>query len=193
MSLGLLLTRPSDDAVERFVATQRDLDVTYADVGATRDGTKPRGFHVDVFSVDLGHGDTVFARANEGLRQWAAHRGAGVSITPADARLVVGQTVGLVVRTGGVYMRAACRVVWTVDESDRFGFGYGTLPGHPECGEEAFVANRHADDRITFDITAVSKPRHPLVRLGAPVARVMQMRATRNYLAGMQAWMGSAR
>jgi uncharacterized protein (UPF0548 family) len=80
-------------------------------------------------------------------------------------------------------------VVWTVDESDRFGFGYGTLPGHPECGEEAFVVNRHHDGRITFDITAVSKPRHPLVRLGAPVARIMQMRATRNYLAGMQRWM----
>jgi uncharacterized protein (UPF0548 family) len=188
MSLGLLLTKPSDHAVERFVATQRDLDVTYTDVGAARDGTKPRGFHVDVFSVELGRGDAVFERAKDGLRQWAAHREAGVSVTPPDAQLVVGETVGLVVRTGGVYMRAACRVVWTIDESDRFGFGYGTLPGHPECGEEAFVVNRDDEGRITFDISAVSKPRHPLVRLGAPVARFMQMRATRNYLAGMHHW-----
>ena len=32
-----------------------------------------------------------------------------------------------------------CRIVWVVDEPDAFGFGYGTLRGHPDEGEESFV------------------------------------------------------
>jgi uncharacterized protein (UPF0548 family) len=37
-------------------------------------------------------------------------------------------------------------VVWTVDEPNRIGFGYGTLQGHPESGEESFVVSREDDD-----------------------------------------------
>lgn len=43
------------------------------------------------------------------------------------------------VGAGPLRLRAPCRVVYTVTESRRRGFAYGTLPGHPECGEEAFV------------------------------------------------------
>ena len=33
-------------------------------------------------------------------------------------------------------VRAPCRVVYVVDEPDRRGFAYGTLPGHPEIDGE---------------------------------------------------------
>lgn len=188
MIVPFLLRKPSDATQRQFVAEQADLGFTYTDVGGTQREAHPPGFHFDTWHVDLGHGQAAFQRARAGLQQWAAHRGAGVEVTPADADLVVGQTVGLVVRIGGLYMRAACRIVSTTNEERRFGFAYGTLPGHPECGEEAFVVHWNDDDRITFDICASSKPRHPLVRLGAPVARVMQKRATRNYLSALQQW-----
>ena len=188
MILPFLARKPSAMAMEAFVDEQRRLDFTYADVGATRDGLKPKGFQDDEWHASLGRGPDTFESARDGLRLWAAHHGASVVVTPTDAPLEVGQTVGLLIRTGGVYMRASCRIVWTVDEERRFGFGYGTLPGHPECGEESFVINWHADDTVTFDISAISKPRHPLVRLGAPVARMMQKRATQNYLNGMKRW-----
>jgi uncharacterized protein (UPF0548 family) len=188
MSLPLSLRRPSADALARFVAEQRQLDVTYADVGATRTGADVPKFTVDAWSVELGAGDAVFARARDGIRAWAAHAAAGVAVTPSDTPIAEGETVAFVARTGGLYMRAACRIVWTVDDDDAFGFGYGTLPGHPECGEESFVVRRRADESIVFEVNAISRPRHPLARLGGPITRALQVRAARRYLTGMQRW-----
>jgi uncharacterized protein (UPF0548 family) len=33
---------------------------------------------------------------------------------------------------GPVHVKAPCRLVYVTDEVNRFGFAYGTLPGHPE-------------------------------------------------------------
>jgi uncharacterized protein (UPF0548 family) len=81
---------------------------------------------------------------------------------------------------------AACRVVAVVDEPDRFGFAYGTLPLHPESGEEAFLVERGPDDAVRFRVVAVSRPAHPLARLGAPVTRLVQRRVTSRYLEGLR-------
>ena len=35
---------------------------------------------------------------------------------------------------------------------DPAGFGYGTLPGHPERGEEAFVVGRDDADGVWFEV-----------------------------------------
>lgn len=189
MSLGLSIGRPSDKAIAAFLAEQERLEPSYDYVGATRDGVKPPGFHVDHWSAPLGSGDAVFERAKHGIRQWAAHHVSGVHIQPADAQVRVGQTVALLVKTGGLYMLASCRVVWIVDNENAFGFGYGTMPGHPECGEESFVINRAGND-VTFDINAISRARHPLAKLGGPVTRALQIQATKRYLSAMQTWVG---
>ena len=89
--------------------------------------------------------------------------------------------------TGALYMLAACRIVWTVDEPDTFGFGYGTLPGHPESGEECFVVRRHGGGRVTFEVTAISRARHPIAKLGGPITRALQAR-TAGYIRGVQEW-----
>jgi uncharacterized protein (UPF0548 family) len=71
-------------------------------------------------------------------------------------------------------MVAPCRIVRVIDESDRVGFACGTLPGHPECGEEAFVVERRADGTF-FSITAFSRPADPLARLAGPIGRAIQL------------------
>ena len=78
--------------------------------------------------------------------------------------------------------RSACRVVWVVDDGDRFGFGYGTLPVHPESGEEAFVAERAPGGEVRLSIVAFSRARSVLTRLGGPVARRQQERFTDGYV-----------
>jgi uncharacterized protein (UPF0548 family) len=78
--------------------------------------------------------------------------------------------------------------VQVVDEPDRYGFAYGTLPGHPEQGEESFLLTRDGDT-IHFEIAAFSRPHDLLTKLGGPVARAVQRRATQQYLDGMRAWM----
>ena len=45
-------------------------------------------------------------------------------------------------RAIGLWWLNACRIVYVVDESgpiSKFGFAYGTLPGHVESGEERFL------------------------------------------------------
>jgi len=76
-------------------------------------------------------------------------------------------------------------VVYVVDEPARAGFAYGTLPAHPEEGEEAFLVHRY-DGRVRFEVVAFSKPRHPLARLGAPVTRFLQLRTNNHYLDAMR-------
>lgn len=182
------LRRPGADVIERLLADQRERSVTYGEVGATRAADGPSGYRRDLSSVDLGSGDTVFARGCEALRCWAVHRGAGIEVLPVDASIAQGETVVLVVPMFGFHVMAACRVVWTVDEIGSFGFGYGTLPSHPERGEEAFVVRRGPHNRVIFEIRAFSHPAHPLARAGAPVTRRLQQRATRRYLGAIQAW-----
>jgi uncharacterized protein (UPF0548 family) len=60
---------------------------------------------------------------------------------------------------------------------ERFGFAYGTLPDHVECGEERFTIEFHeSDESVWYDILAFSKPQHPLVKMAYPLARRLQKR-----------------
>ena len=72
------------------------------------------------------------------------------------------------------------------DEPQRFGFAYGTLPGHPEVGEEAFHVVLDDDATVSAEIVAFSRPGDLLTRLAGPVARGAQKAVTRRYLAGIQ-------
>ncbi|WP_328313157.1 DUF1990 domain-containing protein [Streptomyces sp. NBC_00442] len=80
-----------------------------------------------------------------------------------------------------------CRVVWTVRSAERIGFAYGTLPGHPECGEESFVVGREADGLVWFEVAAFSRPATWYARLGGPLTRLLQDLATRRYLRAVAA------
>jgi len=180
---------PSDDALAKVVSGQRGLPFTYAAVGATR-GELPSGYHHDRRSVTLGpdEGDR-FERASRALARWGPQRGAGLRVYPADP-VAEGLTFALVIRlpVAGV-MTAAGRVVYVTDTPTEFGFAYGTLPGHPEEGEEAFVVAR-ADGEVRFGIVAFSRPRHVLARLGAPVTRRIQVQVTDRYLEAMRSAAG---
>jgi uncharacterized protein (UPF0548 family) len=78
------------------------------------------------------------------------------------------------------------RIVAVVHEPDRFGFAYGTLPGHPERGEEAFLVERHADGRTTATIRVAAKGDWLIARLASPIVRRLQRAALNRYLAALQ-------
>ena len=72
-----------------------------------------------------------------------------------------------------------------MDEPRRFGFAYGTLPGHVEQGEERFLVERTDDDTVWYDILALSRPRHILTKIGYPFVRRLQKRFGRESAATM--------
>ena len=179
------LRRPSQDDLARIAAQQDTYDLSYPERCATS-RAMPAGYRHDRWEADLGSFDAAtFDRLADALSHWQAQRGAGLRIYPPEA-VQPGQTFVLCFRLTGVYVTAAVRVVYLISEPGRRGFAYGTLPRHPEQGEEAFQLMRD-DTRILFRITAFSRPRHPLARLGAPVSRMIQTRLSRAYLCAMRA------
>ena len=182
----LLLRRPTADQLERFAVEARSASLTYAAVGATVGGEAPAGYHHSEYETALGSGREVFERARNALHEWRAHRGSGLEVF-ADGPIAVGTTVAVAAPLPLGCAIATCRIVAVVDEPSRFGFAYGTLPNHPESGEELFLIEHRDDGSVVFRIAVFSKPHELLVRLGAPVAKLMQRRATAGYLDAMRA------
>ena len=63
-----MVREPSDADVARFIASQRDLPYTYAEVGATNT-TPPAGYNVDNNRIQLGCGEATYKRAVEALKK----------------------------------------------------------------------------------------------------------------------------
>ena len=79
-------------------------------------------------------------------------------------------------------VRAPCRVVYAVTEPGRRGLAYGTLPGHPECGEEAFMIDQRDDGSVVLSVIAFSRPATVTARVAGPPGRLIQQRVTHRYL-----------
>jgi uncharacterized protein (UPF0548 family) len=77
--------------------------------------------------------------------------------------------------------RVPARVVYVIDEPLRKGFAYGTLPGHPETGEEAFIVEYRDDDSVWLTIRSFSRPSSWVFWLGYPLVRLMQEVYTARY------------
>jgi uncharacterized protein (UPF0548 family) len=179
-----VLGQPTVGDLERVLWEQASERVTYAAVRATQ-GRLPEGYRHDRHVVELGAGEDVYERSVQGLVDWEAHRRAGVTVHPAKPPILEGETVVLAVALPGISAIAACRIVYVTDEANRFGFAYGTLPAHPEEGEEAFHVEADAHGTVRLVVTAFSRPRHPLARIGSPLARQVQLRVTRRYLTSL--------
>ncbi len=174
-----LFTEPSADQVRRFIESHRHLPFSYPDVGATA-GTIPVGYTVDRNRVKLGVGRNMFDCAVAALKNWNHFDLSWVQIVPEETTLAVGETVAVRVKHFGFWSLNACKVIYLVEEEEpirKFGFAYGTLPGHAESGEERFTIEWHAtDNAVWYDILAFSRPGSRLVKLGSPLARVLQKR-----------------
>jgi uncharacterized protein (UPF0548 family) len=184
--VGLVIGSVDDAALLGLAERARELPFSYQHIGVTRELESDRvdGFRVDRDGIELGGDAALFEAANDALRRWAVHRGAGLRVAPTDAPIATGVSVVVAIKLPMVTAIAPCRVVWTVDEADRFGFAYGTLVGHPAAGEESFVIARTTKG-IRFDISTVSRPAGLLARIGAPVAQQIQRRTTRRYLSSL--------
>ncbi|MEW5813246.1 MAG: DUF1990 domain-containing protein [Actinomycetota bacterium] len=154
------------------------LPLTYADVGATA-GAPPAGYRFLRRTAVIGCGRERFERAAaEGMR-FGMLRGAGLRIEATTPTAQVGTDV--LGRLGPV--AAPCRVVYVVDEPDKRGFAYGTLPGHAVRGEELFLVRYDSTtERVIAEVAAFSTPATWWSRLGAPVTSLMQRVIASRYL-----------
>src|ERR1700686_2482288 len=158
------------------------LPLTYSEMGATA-GPLPAGYHHVQKSAVIGRGRSRFEQAADKGMRWGMLRGAGLRVEATTEVAAEGSQV--IVHLGPV--RAPCRVVYVVDEPDRRGFAYGTLPGHAESGEERFVVRYHpATDEVFAEVTAFSRHATWWSRLGSPVTSAAQRVITDRYLRALQ-------
>lgn len=180
----------------------------------------PAGFDLDHNRTRLGDGEDDFAAARRAIdrwvmfpRGWTRIVGFGAPDPETGAPPVrEGTVVAMVARALGVRWRSACRVVYVLDGTEgaartgtgvsaeagsapvrRYGFAYGTLPGHVEYGEERFTVELHAGGAVWYDLLAFSRPRYWPARLAYPIARRLQRRFVRDSLAGMRRAVAEAR
>ena len=179
------VAKPDGRDLDVLVAAQRGRQFSYPEVGASRASLPDGDRHVREVAR-LGEGQRAFVHAADGLRRWRAHRLAGVDVHPLEAGVEEGAVVVRTVPLGGLHFSVACRVVYTVDETLRFGFAYGTLPHHVLEGEEAFVVERDPLGPVRFEIRAFFRPSGPLMRGLGPVVHALDHRLVRRYQRGLQ-------
>ena len=182
------LRRLGPTQLESLLAKSRLASPTYPEIGASRAEALPSGYHHVRVEERIGNAD-AFDRAVQGLRTWVAHEGAGLRIFPHEP-VVPGATVIALTSMGPAQVAAPCRIVAVFKEPDSFGFAYGTLPGHPERGEESFVLERR-DGSTHFAICAFSRPVDPLARVAGPFGRAVQRSVTRRYVSALRRYVGT--
>jgi uncharacterized protein (UPF0548 family) len=96
--------------------------------------------------------------------------------------LQAGDSIELIIPFGPFSVKAPARVVYVIDEPTRKGFAYGTMIGHPEDGEEAFIVDHRDDGSVWLTIRAFSRPASWYWWLVYPVLRISQEYYTRRYL-----------
>lgn len=171
----------------------------YPHLGRTRDlvamptgtGSALDGFAVVDRQIRVGSGNADFLALAEGILGWDIQRRAGLRVS-APPRAVAGARVVSGFGVGSLRLPVPCEVVWALEPArlqrtdgvgvELAGFGYGTLPGHPALGEEAFVAMKTDDGGVYFRVLAFSRPSGRLYRLAAPLTRRTQQSVTDAYL-----------
>ena len=152
--------------------------LTYSQVGATA-GEMPADFRQVRASRRIGSGRERFDAAAAAVMHYGMLRGAGLRVSASTEMAKVGSDV---LGRLGPFL-APCRVVYVIDEPNRRGFAYGSLPGHAVRGEEMFAVRYDpADNGVYAEVAAFSRPATWWSRLGTPVLSAAQKVVTRRYL-----------
>ncbi|MFB8003959.1 DUF1990 family protein [Nocardia sp. NPDC056000] len=147
---------------------------TYPDVGATR-GEFPSGYDHFTRRRKIGSGRPAFNEAAAQVLAFQMQRGTGVFDRASTATAQPGTQLTIRLGWGPLSITAPCRVVYVLNEANRQGFAYGTLPRHPLIGEEVFAVEFDpADESVYGMVAAFSRRGAWYTRAGGPIVRIIQ-------------------
>jgi uncharacterized protein (UPF0548 family) len=157
-------------------------NLNYAVVGATHPDElawsgEPPGYRRYERTVRIGQGSTQWETVRSDVLAWAVKTRSGFtvrSLAGESTRARLDTDYILTAALGPFSLREPVRVVATVEQSDRCGFAYGTLEGHPVSGEEAFVVHRDTDAVIWLTLRSLTRPARGRWRLAFPAILVAQ-------------------
>ncbi|HAD13475.1 MAG TPA: DUF1990 domain-containing protein [Saprospirales bacterium] len=179
---------PNTHTLQAFLQKESTLPYSYIQVGQTRLVDKVSGFDNDYNVQVLGQGEAVWEAARQAIRAWQMFPEDWTRIYPQPAPIQENVVVVMQARVLGWWWINSCRIVYTIDTENSFGFAYGTLPGHVEMGEELFKVEKLPDGTVHYEIKAFSRPRFWMTRLGYPLARMYQRKFVTESKAAMLAF-----
>lgn len=184
----LLLTKPGQDLIRSFVSAQKNEPFSYAEVGNSREESPP-GYTCDHNRIRIGTGRDAYESAKAAVKRWKMFDMPWIKLYWPDTPVEPGATVAVLASHFGFWSLHACRIVYVMEvhgSLEKYGFAYGTLPGHAEFGEERFTVEYDANDEaVWYDLFAFSRPR-PLARMAYPFTRALQKRFARDSKLAMQ-------
>lgn len=121
-------------------------------------------------------------QAADELMSWQVQLRSGLRVAASSPKVELDGVVLMRLGFGPASVAIPCRVVTVLNEANRCGYAYGSLAGHPESGEEAFLLTRDRSGSIDFAITAFSRPASALARAGGPLTGWVQRWMTGRYL-----------
>jgi uncharacterized protein (UPF0548 family) len=160
--------------------------LTYPGVGAARSGEVPEGFRRAARSAVVGSGGAAFERATAAVFDWQAQRGAGLRVRATGPANQPGTVVVLTAGLPRLGYDIPCRVVWAQTDGNERGFAYGTLPGHPESGEECFLVRLTPEGDVVYEIRVFFRLASRAARLAGPVSLLLQRVATERYVTAIR-------
>jgi uncharacterized protein (UPF0548 family) len=181
-----LLKKPTGSAIAAFIDSVSESSFSYQNVGLSLNGS-PSGYNVDHNRICIGQGESDLMAAKEAIKNWTMFDLPWVELCWPNTPIQVGKNVAIVVNHFGFWSMNAARIVYVIEEPNRFGFAYGTLAEHVESGEERFsVEFDTTTGDVWYDLFAFSRPSHLLAKLGLPISRYLQKRFAADSMAAMK-------
>jgi uncharacterized protein (UPF0548 family) len=141
----------------------------------------PKGFDRDHTRGEIGRGFADFEAARSAFREWRHFDLGWVRVANPEARIEPEEIVAVEACALGLWSLNFSRILYVIDEPDRFGYGYGTTALHVERGEERFLLEYYpTSGAVYYDLLAVSQPAHWMARLAYPYTRSRQRRFARD-------------
>lgn len=184
------LAKPTRTRIDDFIAAAKRLELSYPNVGVTENtqlsDPELAGYNIDHNRIIIGRGQTDWERARTAIQSWKMFDMPWVKVYRPQTPIRKDENVAVLILHFGFYSLNAARIVYTIDEPERYGFAYGTLTEHGESGEERFsVELDPITGDVSYDLLAFSTPNHFLARLGYPLTRSLQKRFARDSKAAM--------
>jgi uncharacterized protein (UPF0548 family) len=188
------LRRPNEETLTRVLLEAQKAELTYVPVGLTSpsiseaEGKCPRGFARHKCNAIIGHGQSTFEIAKTAIEELQMLNFGWFTVSHRPACIEPGEHVQTLVRMGGLYSLQVARILYVDNDSqNRFGLGYGTLPGYPLDGEEFFsVSWDRETDAVSYEVDSYSRSATFLMCLGSPVVAMNRRRFYRDSIAAMK-------
>lgn len=166
-------------------------ELNYGGIGSTEHGTPPADAECLVTRAYVGEGTATYRRVVQGMLAWQLQKRAGLRVRAESDIVVPGARVVSGFGVGPFRINAPCEVVWVRrpmpgDGPQSAGFGYGTLPGHPVRGEEAFEISIDAGGQVLVHITAFGVPSNWFYAAGGALTKRARRHITSRYIGSAQ-------